>query len=193
MLEIARQLSENQRDFDIVDEQALTSILKIENGELKNLSGQSYKAIIVPSISVISNTSLLKLKEFASSGGKVIFAGELPYLNVGKNFMEAKNPGDLPWALHEASGKITDRIFELLPSDIKIGKPLPQVKYLHRKWKDADLYFIFNESKESLSFDIEFSKKGKKQIWDATTGEISSFKGSGLILGPWETKFVIIK
>jgi hypothetical protein len=193
VLDIARQLSENQRDFDFIDEQALTSILKVENGELKNLSGQSYKAIIVPSISVISNTSLSKLKEFASSGGKVIFTGNLPSLTIGKNFMEAENSGDLSWALHEASGKITGRIFELLPADIKIDKPLSQVKYLHRKWKDADLYFIFNESMETLSFNIELGEKGKKQIWDAATGKISSFRSSLLSMGPWETKFVIIK
>jgi hypothetical protein len=36
MLEIARLLTENQFDFDFIDEQALTSILKLENGALKN-------------------------------------------------------------------------------------------------------------------------------------------------------------
>jgi hypothetical protein len=185
---------ESQHDFDFVDEQALVSLLKIENGGLSNQSGQSYKAIIVPSISVISNATLLKLKEFSASGGKVIFAGNLPELAVEKSFLYAVKPFDLKWAVREELAKLSSHFFELLPPpDLKIDKMLPQVKYIHRKWKDADLYFIFNESKETVSFNIAFREKGKKQIWDAATGKISSSRGSFLSLGPWETKFVIIK
>ncbi len=194
MLEIARQLTENQHDFDFVDEEALTSILISENGGLGNLSGQSYKTIIVPSISVISGASLSKLKEFAASGGKVVFIGNLPSLAVEKSFLSAVKPPDLKWAEHEESGNLTARVFEFLPPpDFKIDKILPQVKYLHRKWKDADLYFIFNESRANLTFNVAFGEKGKKQIWDAMSGKISSFKGSALSMGPWETKFIIIK
>jgi hypothetical protein len=194
MLEIARLLTENQRDFDFIDEQALTSILKLENGALKNLSGQSYKTIIIPSISAISTLSLKKLQEFAASGGNVIFAGDHPSVAVEKSFLEAVKPGDLSWAAHDESGKINDKILQLLPPpDFKIDKILPQVKYLHRTLKDADLYFIFNESREQVSFNASFGKKGRKQIWDAATGEISKLKGSAISLGPWETKFIIIK
>jgi len=194
MLEIARLLTENQRDFDFIDEQALTSILKLENGALKNLSGQSYRTIIIPSISAISTSSLKKFQEFAASGGKVIFAGNLPSLAVEKNFLKAVKPGDLSWAPHDESGKINDKILQLLPPpDFKIDNTLPQLKYLHRTWKDADLYFIFNESKEPVSFNASFGEKGKKQTWDAVTGAISKFKVSAISLGPWETKFIIIK
>ncbi len=106
VLDIARQLMENQHDFDFVDEQALSSLLKIENGEFINLSGQSYKTIIMPSISVISAASLSRLKEFAESGGKVIFTGNLPSLVVEKSFLNAVKPPDLKWAAHEESGNI---------------------------------------------------------------------------------------
>jgi hypothetical protein len=193
-LDIARQLMENQRDFDFVDEQALTSILKLENGLLKNLSGQSYSALIVPSVSAISNAALLKLKEFSASGGKVIFIGSLPSLIVEKNFLTSSKPADLTWAMHEESGKMTPSVFEALPSpDLKTDKFVPQLKYLHREWKDADLYFLFNESKEQQSLNLTFSGKGKKQLWDATTGQILKLKGSSFSFDPWETKFIIIK
>ncbi len=194
VLDIARQLMENQRDFDFVDEQALTSILKTENGRLRNLSGQSYQTIIIPSISVISGASLSGLKEFAASGGAVIFIGNLPSLVAEKSFLNAVKPSDLSWAAHEETGKFSLHFYELLPPpDLKTDRMLPQVKYLHRKWKDADLYFIFNESRENVSFNASFGVKGKKQIWDALTGKISSYKGPGFELGPWETKFIIIK
>jgi hypothetical protein len=194
MLDLTRQLLELQRDFDFIDEQALTSILQIENGGLKNLSGQSYKTIIVPSITAISAAALNKLKEFSDAGGKVIFAGNLPPMAVQQTFMEAGSPGDLSWAYHETSGLLTENSVQLLPPrDIEIDKTLPQVKYLHREWNDAHLYFIFNEEKEPLSFNVSFGVKGKMQLWDATTGKISEYEGPGLELGPWETKFIVIK
>jgi|WetSurMetagenome_2_1015567.scaffolds.fasta_scaffold00047_65 hypothetical protein len=193
-LEIARILTENQRDFDFIDEQALTSLLKTDTGTFTNLSGQLYNAIIIPSINAISAKSLVKLKEFALSGGKVIFAGSLPGLSVDKNFMSAVNPGNLSWAVLEETGNLARRLDNLLPpSDFKIDKVLPQVKYLHRKWKDADLYFIFNESKEPVSFNMTFTDNGKKEIWDANTAKITSFKGSLMSLKPWDSSFIIIK
>jgi hypothetical protein len=194
VLDIARQLMENQRDFDFVDEQALTSILTLESGTLKNLSGESYRALIVPSISVISNAALLRLKEFAASGGKVIFIGNLPSLVVDKSFVNATKPSDLTWAVHEETGKLTSVVFEALPEpDLKTDKTVPQFKYLHREWRDADLYFIFNEGQEPQSLNISFPGKGRKLIWDATTGQILKMKGSSFSFEPWETKFVIIK
>lgn len=194
MLEIARQLMENQQDFDFVDEQALTSVLKIEDGGLKNLSGQVYRTIIVPSISAISDASIKKLEQFTSSGGKVIFAGNLPSLVVNENFITASKLTDIPWAIQVDAATNSDVFLDLLlPADFKTDKTLPQVKCLHRVCKDAGLYFIFNESRKTVSFNISFEEKGKKQIWDAATGNILKFKGSALTLGPWETKFIIIK
>jgi hypothetical protein len=194
MLDLARQLLENQLDFDFVDEQALTLMLKIENGGLTNLSGQSYKTIVIPSLSVISSASLSKLKDFSLAGGRVIFVGNLPTLAVGKNFREAGKPGDLAWAHHEKDSLLTVESFKLIEhSDIKINKTLPHVKYLHRELKDADLYFIFNEKKEPVSFNINFYRKGKMQVWDAETGKIAEFTGPLLELGPWETKFIVMK
>lgn len=203
VLEISRQLMENQRDFDFIDEQALSSILTLDNGTLINLSGQSYQTILIPSISVISKTSLLKLKEFASAGGKVIFIGTLPLLVTEKSFLNAVKTDELKWAIHELSGKLTAGILEALPTpDLKIDKIYPQVKYLHRTLKDADLYFIFNESKESVSFNVSLSGNGKANIWDAASGQILPLKSivsrkgrtnTQLKLKGWETRFIIIR
>ncbi len=192
VLDIARQLMENQRDFDFVDEQALSSVLIIENGSLKNLSGQAYRVIIVPPVTVISKSALDKLQNFSSSGGKVIFIGKIPALMADKSYLKSDKPGDLKWAIHEESVKITPMVLEALPEpDLKIDRILPQIKYLHRTLRDADLYFIFNESEEPLSLNISLMGNGKSQVWDASTGNISDLKSTSLALGPWETKFII--
>jgi len=201
-LEIARQLMEQQHDFDFIDEQSLTSILKIGKGSMANLSGQLYRAIIVPSISVISKASLLKLQQFVSSGGKVIFVGNLPALATDKNFLDAVKPDDPGWAKQEPSGKITPGILNFLPApDVKIDKSCPDIKYLHRKLKDAELYFLFNEGKEKQSLNITLEGKGELQVWNAMTGEVSNLQNVvigkdtqtvPLVFEPWETKFIVI-
>jgi len=201
-LEIARQLLEQQQDFDFIDEQSLTSILNIGKGSMTNLSGQLYEAIIVPSARVISKASLLKLQQFASSGGKVIFVGNMPTLAINKTFLDAAKPGDFNWAKQETSGKITPDIINFLPEpDLKIDKGCPAIKYIHRKLEDGELYFIFNEGKEKQSFKATLSGKGKAQVWDAMTGEVSTLQNAingkdtisiPLDFEPGETKFIII-
>jgi hypothetical protein len=192
LLDISRQLMENQCDFDFIDEQALSSVLTPGNGILKNLSGQVYRAIIIPSVTVISKSALDKLQKFSASGGKVIFIGNLPSIVVDKSFLDATKTGDITWAIHEESGKVTPGVIEALPApDFKIDKIITQVKYLHRTLEDADLYFIFNESKEPQSFNISLQGKGRSQVWNAVTGRITTLKGTSISLGPWETKFII--
>ena len=92
------QLFEHQVDWDYFDEQSLSSVATIENGGFTNLSGQVYKAIVVPSMTVITRTGLERFRAFAKAGGKVIFVGKTPSLIVDKTFMDAKEKPDLSFA-----------------------------------------------------------------------------------------------
>src|ERR1035438_5228732 len=74
------QLFEHQVDWDYFDEQSLSSVATLANGGFTNLSGQTYKAIVLPSMTVITRTGLDRLREFAKEGGKVIFVGKTPSL-----------------------------------------------------------------------------------------------------------------
>jgi len=55
---LTKQLFEHQIDFDYLDEQVLTTVGTLEGGGLKNLSGQVYRGIIVPSSTVITRAAL---------------------------------------------------------------------------------------------------------------------------------------
>ncbi|MFC1716851.1 glycosyl hydrolase, partial [Candidatus Poribacteria bacterium] len=200
--DIARELLERQRDFDFVDEQSLSSILELGNGTLTNLSGQSYRAVIVPSVSVISKTALDRLREFAASGGCVIFLGREPSLLVERTFLKATGPPDLDWAARKPSGELTACVMEALPqADVLFDIPCPSVKYLRRRWRDADLYFFFNESDEERSFQTTLAGNGQVQVWDATSGRIEVLAGvsseNGIVrlpltLAPYDSRFMII-
>jgi hypothetical protein len=202
VLSITQNLLERQRDFDFIDEQAISSILTLEDGALKNLSGQSYHAVIIPSVSAISKAAVARLRAFADSGGRVIFLGREPSLVVEKTFLKAAGPMDISWAVREPSGELTPRVMEALPQpDVMLDQSCPVVKYLHRRLRDADLYFFFNEGTEKQSRTAVLAGSGQVQVWDAASGriealsDISSEKGVvrlPLVLEPYETKFIII-
>ncbi len=202
MLTIAQQLLEHQRDFDFVDDRSIASVLKLEGGELKNLSGQGYGAVLIPSVTAMSKAALDQLQAFAAAGGKVLFLGREPLMAVEKTFMDAPMPSDLSWAQHESSGKLTDAVLAALPgSDVAFEQPCSAIKYCHRRWRDADVYFFFNESDVKQSQKMTLTGAGKAQVWDAFSGEVKSVSGASvrdgamqlpLVLKPYETRTVVV-
>ena len=81
------QLFEHQVDWDYFDEQSLSSVATIADGGFKNLSGQVFRAIVVPSSTVITRTGLERFQAFVKAGGKLIFVGKTPKLVVDKTFL----------------------------------------------------------------------------------------------------------
>ncbi len=197
------QLFEHQVDWDYFDEQSLSSVATLENGGFKNLSGQVYKAVVLPSMTVITRTGLARLQAFAKQGGKVIFVGKTPSLILDKTFMDAKEKPDLSFAtLLEASGDITPAVLAALPKpDVKLDAEFARLTYTHRKWTDGDMYFFFNESNQAESRVATIAGHGAAQDWDLGTGEIhpmlaATVDADGvkipLVLGPYEAKVVVV-
>jgi hypothetical protein len=200
---LGKQLLEHQIDFDYFDEQSLASVATLDNGAFRNLSGQAYRAVVVPSSTVISKVGLDRLKAMAAAGGKVIFVGVAPSLVVDKAFLGAKEKPDLGFAtLIEPAGEVTGRVIAALPKpDVALDSPCPAIKYTHRAWRDADLYYFFNESDKPETRLAEVSGHGQPQSWDAAAGEIHPMTGAtagkdslrlALTLQPYEAKIVVI-
>ena len=200
---LGKQLLEHQIDFDYFDEQSLSSVAALENGGFRNLSGQVYRAVIVPSCTVISRAALNRLRAMAAAGGKVFFVGVAPSVVLDRAFLDAKEKPDLGFAtLLEPAGDITARVVAALPKpDVALDNPCPSLKYAHRTWRDADLYFFFNESDQPQSRTVSVSGRGQAQVWDAGTGEIHVMTGAAagtdslrlpLVLAPYEAKIAVI-
>ncbi len=168
------QLFEHQVDWDYFDEQSLSSVATLENGGFKNLSGQTYKAIVFPTMTVITRTGLERLQAFAKQGGKVIFVGKTPSLILDKTYLDMKEKPDLSFAtLIESSGDITPAVIAALPKpDVKLDASFPRLTYTHRKWADGDMYFFFNESTATEKRMATIAGHGPAQDWDMATGEI---------------------
>ncbi len=197
------QLFEHQVDWDYFDEQSLSSVATISNGGFTNLSGQTYKAIVFPSMTVITRTGLTRLKEFVQQGGKVIFVGKTPTLILDKTFMDAKDKPDLSFAtLIEPSGDITPAVIAALPKpDVKLDASFARLTYTHRKFTDGDMYYFFNESDKAETRTATIAGHGTAQDWDLATGEIHPMLGTTvagdsvtvpLSLGPYEAKVIVV-
>jgi hypothetical protein len=72
---------------------------------------------------------------------------------------------------------------------------------MHRSWRDADLYFFFNESGEKQSRTALMAGRGRAQLWDAASGRIEALAGAPaangslqvpLVFEPYESKFIVI-
>ena len=197
------QLLEHQMDWDYFDDQSLSSVATLQNGAFVNLSGQAYKAIVLPSMTVITRESLNRLHAFATQGGKVIFVGKKPTMVVDQTFLNAKDVPDLSFAtLVEPSGDITPAVLGVLPApDVKLDKAFPRLTYTHRAWKDGDMYYFFNESDQAETRMATIQGRGKAQVWDMGSGEIhpmttATYEGNvvtfPLVLGPYEAKVIVV-
>lgn len=194
-------LLESQHDFDVIDEQAIESIMTLQKGQFINKSGQSYTTIVIPPVTALSSKVIDRLRAFQEDGGKVISIGNSSILSFEDSFRSAKQ-NTPQWNINEPSLKLTPYVLEALDiSDFVLTTPVKSIKYLHRKWKDADFYFIFNEGEDKLEQEVTLEGSGKVQIWDAMSGEVKEYygKASGvnqikvdLIVDPWETKFIIV-
>ena len=202
-VKLVTQLMEHQIDFDQIDADALATGCTLEGGGLKNLSGQVYRAVIVPTSTVIQKGVLERLRAFAAAGGKVVFVGRTPTMVVGRSFLnpEAGAP-DLGFATLESMPDITARVVAALPPpDVKLDAACPPIKYLHRSLKDGEVYFFFNESDRTQSRTATLAGHGQVQVWDATSGAIHPVAGvtqaAGavtvpLTLAPQESRFIVI-
>lgn len=203
LLALGHSLIEHQRDFDYVDEQALTSVLQLRGAEFVNLSHQGYRAIIVPPALAISQAALAHLRAFAAAGGTVVFIGAPPALVAAKNFLTATGPADITWAsLHEANVAITPAVLAALPApDLALDTPAPLVSYTRRRLRDADVYFIFNSGNEPISLHAVLASSGAARTWDANTGKITPLAGAAPVAGgmrvplalePWAATVIMI-
>jgi len=182
---LVTQLLEHQIDFDHIDSDELASVVTLEKGGLKNLSGQVYRAVIVPTSTVIQKDVLERLRAFAAAGGRVIFVGRTPTMVVDRTFLHPEEGApDLSFATLEPSGDITARVVAALPPpDVQLDAACPPVKYIHRSLKDGEVYFFFNESNEPQSRMARLAGTGPVQIWDASSGKMQPLEGAGKAAG----------
>ena len=103
-LKLVTDLLAHQIDFDHIDADELAGVLTLEGGGLKNLSGNVYRAVIIPTSTVIQKAVLERLKAFAAAGGKVVCIGRTPSVVVGRTFLHPE-PGARSELCHDRADR----------------------------------------------------------------------------------------
>ena len=198
-----RLLSEHQIDFDIVDEDALSSGLKALPGEFQTRSGNRYRTVILPAPLILPEAALARLKAFAHGGGKVVFVGATPKWTYGRaiRYARAATASDFSWATManaelpptptppanppaEAPAPqavppelVTTVTAAVTAPTVKMDAPDPALRVMKRRWTDADLYLFFNEGAEESDRKVILMSRGRNlENWDPQTGDVISMK-----------------
>jgi hypothetical protein len=194
-----RLLSEHQIDFDIVSEDALAKDLVPGSGTFETMSGNLYRTVILPSVPLLSQAVLERLRSFAASGGHVLFLGRTPSLIAGKTILNVRapepdefswasvvpgelsptpTPSDEPPAQPPAAQVIPSSMLQailsgILERGIALDRSDRAWRIMKRRWKDADVYLFFNEGAAASTHTVSFFGRGKKiEVWDTQTGQI---------------------
>ena len=203
--------------FDFINADGLIHEFHGENGRVIAKSGASYPLLVLDKYAQHMSLPVLKaLTKLVEEGAIVaglkpvgspsqaddkaefaklndaLFGGGSGVRTVGKGKVYAgSNAADALKALN-------------IEPDFKPGKETPGqgVKFLHRKLKDADLYFVDNRSTQAISIDASFRVTGKAaELWRSETGktEPASYAIANgrttvpLALEPWGTVFVVFR
>jgi hypothetical protein len=199
-----RLLSEHQIDFDIVDEEAIGSLLKTSPGAFVSESGNSYRTVLVPRADLLPAAVVERLHAFAKGGGKVVFLGKAPELIGGRNDLHARTatagefswatvvPADLPAtptppAQPPASPPeplvIPAGLLSAVQAAAGVGalaleSPDTGLRYTERKLKDATVYLLFNESAKAIEDGLILRASGRSvEVWDPETGKVEPVAG----------------
>jgi hypothetical protein len=196
-----RMLSDRQIDFDIINLDALATDLKAGAGTLQTLSGNSYRTVILPSVSLISQDELDRLKTLAKGGGHVFFLSRVPSLIYDRTILDARaaTPADFVWATVETSAKlpptptppaqppttppgplvvpaaIEDALNKVIASrDVVLDTADSGLKVITRHLKDANVYLFFNEGAQTSTHLVTLKTSGRSvKVWNPQTGAIS--------------------
>jgi len=191
--ELSYSLLEAQLDFDYLDDDTLWERARVEDGCIR-VFDESYKAMVIPRVSVLPLRTVRFLKQFVDSGGCLIFfessevqgarpdedeeVAALMQKLLSKVEDGEKRGGEKHLSNEKvfvASGQyaeITSFLKSIGCVDILLGEPNPDIKYLHRKNDGLDIYFIINESSQPCDISANFQNTGLPQVWNAENGDV---------------------
>ncbi len=203
-LELARQ----GWDYHILDSEYL-SAAAIRGRELQ-LSGESFRVLILPPMTDLAPSSIRKIREFADAGGVVLAIGSQPAGLDGagiQRFPAGMHPPfmdhldyleqiQVPEAIRRDLAPILRRLAAVQPPEAEVVSGGPEhIFFSHRRSGGVDWYWVVNDSAEARDIRMRFPRAGAFEKWDAETGERSALISDGaevsMHLDPWDGFFAV--
>ena len=181
-------------DYDGCDAEAIQRLFTVQDGRLVTPSGMSYRFLLLPDNAVMTPAVAQRIRDLVRDGALVIGPRPTrsPSLNCYPNCDDEVQTithevwGDCDGKNVKAHAFGKGRVFwgmgfdqlanELgLKPDFAFQSPADQMEliYIHRQTKEADLYFVSNQTDADGDALCTFRVTGKQpELWDAATGQI---------------------
>jgi len=174
-------------DYDACSPDAFRKV-KVEDGQLVDGAGNKHSLLVLTHTGTMTVAQLSRIRDLVLQGASVL--GEPPLATPGlADYPNAD--AKLKLLVDQLWGTSTDsirdrhvgsgRVFQNIPVEEalkRVGK-VPdftsdqKLRYIHRKMKDTDIYFIANGSDSAVVANCSFRVKGKRPAWwDPETGRI---------------------
>jgi hypothetical protein len=131
----------------------------IDDETLAEAQRRRYRLIVVPRVKYMPDATRRWLAAYAAGGGKVLEAGN----------------GD----------DVQKRLAAAIPADVALDPAGSAIGFVHRRLRDADVYFLANTSNVARTVRATFSDPtAEVEVWDPMTGAIerTDAPGNGMAL-----------
>ena len=197
-------------DFDIVYPHHLAA-MTWRNGALTLPTGPAYRVLMLPANWTADLTTLRRLRDFARAGAPIF--GAAPVAPAGVRDYEARSEfaalvrelwdGARP-LIRQTPLSTALKEINLAPDVVLPAAPEGgELRFIHRRTPDAEIYFVFNHSDRDVAGDFTFRVSGRQpELWNAITGaraNASAFRPSAagtimpLHLEPRGSIFVVFR
>ncbi len=173
-------------NLDFFDDDALKQIGRVDQGAL-TIGPNRYQAVVLPNVERIPLQTLKILDEYVRSGGVLIATRRKPALAPGFSVTQEENaqireisqrlfepPSAQSRYVEDEKHQLGSTLRTLLKPDIELSPGMPEIGFVHRKTKDADIYFLANNSNSQQSVKATFRLSGlQAEWWDSLSGRIA--------------------
>jgi len=162
--------------YDYINAEVILQRLSVKDGWFVLPDGVRYRLLVLPELETMRPEVLKKLFALAKQGA--VISGPAPKRSPSlqgfpKADAQVKEMAAAMWKLPNVlSGKSMEEVLQFvrLMPDVQLAK---DVLYTHRTAKDADYYFLSNQSGATVDISPAFRIKGKQpELWDAVTGKV---------------------
>jgi len=170
-------------DFDFLDFESLERATAAA-GEL-SVSGEKYRVLVLPAMSVVRHSTLLAARDFVRAGGLVIACGCLPSASerageddpevadlVAEIFCEKPSAkGGRGILVKKSYSEVLRWINQLIPRDVECS--VSPLHVLHRHLENQEVFYVFNPTVTAIATEVNFRAVGTAEQWDAWTANIT--------------------
>lgn len=175
--------------YDYINGEAIEQRMEVRDGRFVLPDGTSYRVLVLPELPTMRPALLRKLRDLVAAGGVILGPRPLrspslenhPASDEEVASLAATLWGDMKGTARRDFGK--GRVYQgqdlaAVLSDLGVvedvrGLDEAKVLWIHRKTEDADIYFLSNQSDESVSINPEF-RVGERlpELWNPETGKM---------------------